>query len=198
MPDRISDNQGKGLLTLARRAIAQELGIFAAHGQQAGSGAAGPGDRSILKEKRGLFVTLYKQGQLRGCIGSIEPVASIGKALDENARAAAFRDSRFSPLQQEEFHEIDIEISLLSPPMVLGYETPADLVRLLVPHRDGVVLKKGGRRATFLPQVWEQLPTPEPFLSHLCMKAGLSSDAWQTGPLDIFVYRVQSFEENNS
>ena len=195
MPDRISDNQGQGLIAQARNAIAQELGLIASNGAQDYTRRGGAVDYDLLHEKRGLFVTLHKLGQLRGCIGTIEPVSCLGEALAENARAAAFRDSRFPPLTEEEFHEIDIEISLLSPPQRLEYDGPDDLARVIIPGRDGVVLKKGFQRATFLPQVWEQLPTVEAFLSHLCMKAGLSKGAWQTDPLEISVYRVQSFEE---
>jgi AmmeMemoRadiSam system protein A len=205
MPDRISDNQGRRLIALARQTIAQDLGLCTSHGVQDGTCAAagtcddaGICDNGLLHEKRGLFVSLHKQGQLRGCIGTIEPVSSVQEALLENARAAAFRDSRFAPLKQDEFDDVDIEISILSPPRVLEYEDSEQLSRLLVPNRDGVVLKKGMRRATFLPQVWEQLPIVAQFLSHLCMKADLPSDAWQTGPLEISVYQVQSFGENNS
>ncbi len=196
MPDRtISDNQGNALIAIAREAIAKDLGLS---GTLSPADTDGMGNRDYLCEKRGLFVTLHKKGQLRGCIGNIEPVSSIREALPENARAAAFKDSRFSPLTKEEFREIEIEISLLSAPVPLEYDGPDELTRLLVPYRDGVVLKKGYQRATFLPQVWEQLPDVGQFLSHLCMKAGLLSNAWQTEALDISVYRVQSFEENNN
>jgi AmmeMemoRadiSam system protein A len=108
---------------------------------------------------------------------------------------AAFRDPRFPPLRPDELERVVLEVSVLTEPRPLPYSGAADLVARLRPGLDGVILKKGSAQATFLPQVWEQLPEPGPFLSHLCRKAGLSADAWKRGGLDVLTYQVQYFEE---
>lgn len=192
MPEELSPIQGELLLTMAREAIAQKLSI---DWPDSGSNLSNPVERDFLTRKQGVFVTLHKKGQLRGCIGTIEPVSDIGTAVCDNARFAAFRDSRFDSLQHQEFDAIDIEVSVLSVPEPLDYDSPEQLVTRLTPYRDGVVLKKGFRKATFLPQVWEQLPSVSQFLSQLCLKAGLAGNAWETQVLEVSVYRVQSFGE---
>ncbi len=150
---------------------------------------------SWLKEKRGVFVTLQKNGALRGCIGTLEPDKTLLEGVQENACHAAFDDTRFSPVTREELEDIQIEISLLSVPEKLHYSDAQDLLTRIVPFQDGVIVQKGYHRATFLPQVWEQLPDPEAFLTHLCLKAGLDAHAWQTGDLTLSTYQVQSFTE---
>jgi hypothetical protein len=148
-----------------------------------------------LQRKQGTFVTLHKNGSLRGCIGSIIPESPLVEGVKENVQNAAFKDPRFPPLRQEELDEVDIEVSILTEPEPLDYEDGPDLLRKLQPFEHGVILKKGLQQSTFLPQVWEQLPQPEQFLSHLCAKAGLPQDAWRQGGLQVLVYRVQYFEE---
>ena len=111
-----------------------------------------------LTEKRGCFVTLHKTGVLRGCIGTIEPETSLVSSIEENALNAAFRDPRFPPLKADELSEIDIEISVLTVPKVLDFKDGDDLKKKLSPGVHGVILSQGFHRATFLPQVWEQLP----------------------------------------
>jgi hypothetical protein len=115
--------------------------------------------------------------------------------IQETARLAAFKDSRFAPLARDEFDQVDLEISLLSPPEKFEYNAPKELVQRLVPFKDGVIIEKASRRATFLPQVWEQLPDPASFLSQLCLKAGLDADEWDNGSLTVHTYRVHSFSE---
>lgn len=149
----------------------------------------------LLKEKRGVFVTLQKNGALRGCIGTLEPEKTILEGVQENACHAAFDDTRFSPVTLEEFEDIQIEVSLLSVPEKLFYSDVQDLLARLVPFQDGVIVQKGYHRATFLPQVWEQLPDPESFLTQLCLKARLDAHAWQAGDLTVSTYQVQSFTE---
>lgn len=190
MGEKITLEQGQFIAAMARAAIAEDLSLPVPGPEWPQSF-----DRAVLQEKKGVFATLHKNGRLRGCIGTIEPVSILKEAVCENARAAAFRDSRFAPLTAEEFPEIDIEVSVLTTPRPLDYEGPSDLISRLVPGKDGVVLKKGFRKATFLPQVWEQLPTAREFLSQLCMKAGLAADAWEITPLEISTYRVQCFRE---
>ena len=148
-----------------------------------------------LKEKRGCFVTLHKKDNLRGCIGSIEPEKPLFEGVEENALNAAFRDPRFLPLQPHELLDVEIEISVLTTPEPLKYSTAQDLIDKLRPGVDGVILKKGMAQSTFLPQVWDQLPQPEAFLSNLCLKAGLPAEDWKKGEVQVFTYQVQSFEE---
>lgn len=146
-----------------------------------------------LKEKRGVFVTLHKKGQLRGCIGYILPLKSIYDGVKENALNAAFHDPRFKPLAKEELSEIDLEISILTPPQKLDFLNPNELIRKLRPKIDGVILEKNGHQATFLPQVWEDLSDPFDFLQQLSWKAGLSIDAWKTAT--IYTYQAEVFGE---
>jgi len=153
--------------------------------------------KAFLKQKRGVFVTLHKKGRLRGCIGNIEPIKTLEAGVRENALSAAFNDSRFASLAFEELALIDIEISILSKPTPLDYKDAGQLISSLVPGEDGVILEKNHHRATFLPQVWEQLPTPEEFLSHLCSKAGLAANEWKSAGLKVYTYQVQSFGEKD-
>lgn len=149
----------------------------------------------LLEEKRGVFVTLHKGGRLRGCIGNIEPVKPVLEGVRENALHAALDDTRFAPVTPEELAELDIEVSLLTVPEKLDYTDPRDLLSRIIPFRHGVIVEKGPHRATFLPQVWEQLPDPEAFLTQLCLKARLDPDAWHNRDLTVFIYEVQSFTE---
>jgi uncharacterized protein len=148
-----------------------------------------------LQSVRASFVTLTLAGALRGCIGALQ--ASLPLALDvqEHAAAAATEDYRFTPVGPEEVDGLDIEISVLSIPQPLVYDSPQDLLRRLRPHVDGVILNSGQHRATFLPQVWEHVPDPVQFLSLLCEKARLPERAWQNGLLEVQTYQVKSFHE---
>lgn len=149
----------------------------------------------LLEQRRGVFVTLTKGNKLRGCIGTIEPQKSILDGIRENAEHAAFKDTRFSPLGPEEFEDIHIEVSILTRPEKIEYADARDLISRIVPGVDGVIIKKGFRSATFLPQVWDQLGDPKAFLGHLCLKAGMKADEWEEKNLDVSVYQVDSFEE---
>ncbi len=148
-----------------------------------------------LSEKRGCFVTLTVRGRLRGCIGHIFAQEALYRAVMDNARSAALEDPRFLPVTPEELKSIHIEISVLSEPRPLEFSSPQDLLEKLVPGRDGVVLKLGWRRSTFLPQVWEQLPDKEMFLNHLAAKAGAPSSAWREPGTEVLIYHVEAFEE---
>jgi len=149
----------------------------------------------LLEEKRGVFVTLQKKGRLRGCIGNIEPAKPVLEGVRENALHAALDDARFAPVTPEELADLDIEVSLLTVPEKLAHSDSKDLLRQIVPFRHGVIVEKGYHRATFLPQVWEQLPDPDSFLTQLCLKARLDPDAWYTRDLTVYIYEVQSFTE---
>ncbi|MEL7590516.1 MAG: AmmeMemoRadiSam system protein A [Anaerolineaceae bacterium] len=141
------------------------------------------------------FVTLTRHGSLRGCIGSLEAHQCLALDVREHAYQAAFEDYRFQPLSAEEFLDTRIEVSRLTVPVPLEYEKPADLPGLLKPGVDGVILQDGYRRATFLPQVWEQLPNEVEFLSHLCAKMEAPADLWCKKKLGVSIYRVEEFHE---
>jgi AmmeMemoRadiSam system protein A len=147
-----------------------------------------------LNEKRGVFVTLETHGEMRGCIGNIIAADSIYESVVRNAINAAFRDSRFFPLTKEELDDVEIEISVLTTPKDLKFKDYHELLKLLKPEY-GVILENSGYSAVFLPQVWEQLPDKEEFLSHLSMKAGLSADAWKDKKTKIKIFEVQSFKD---
>lgn len=131
-----------------------------------------------LTVARATFVTLERQGQLRGCIGMLEAIRPLVEDVAENAFSAAFRDPRFPPLADDEFAELDLHISILSPAEPIGFSSEQDLIAQLKPGIDGLILQEGHRRGTFLPSVWEQLPDPRLFLRHLKQKAGLPPDYW--------------------
>jgi AmmeMemoRadiSam system protein A len=149
-----------------------------------------------LREKHGCFVTLHKSGVLRGCIGTIEPVSTLIATVKDNALKAAFSDPRFPPVTTTELPKIEIEISVLTAPELLDYTDAEDLLRKLEPGVHGVILSQGWHSATFLPQVWTQLPRKEAFLSNLCAKAGLPEKAWQDKRTQIKVYEVAYFAES--
>ncbi len=149
-----------------------------------------------LKEERGCFVTLNKGGNLRGCIGHIFPVEPLYKSVMDNAVNAAVNDPRFPPMTIDELNDVKIEISVLTVPRALEHSSPEDLLEKLVPHRDGVVLRRGFYQSTFLPQVWEQLPDKVEFLEHLCMKGGMGKDCWKNGETEVLVYQAQVFSED--
>lgn len=187
----LTEEQGQQLVRLAREAIATRLGM---------SGRTP--DREIatdpvLQEKRGTFVTLKIKGQLRGCMGCLTPSETILEGIQRNALNSAFNDPRFPALTAPELGQAEIEISILTSPQQLEYTGGDDLLVKLRPHIDGVIISKGMARATFLPQVWDQLPRKEEFLTHLCIKAGLSSDEWKKGELKVAIYQVQYFHEKS-
>jgi AmmeMemoRadiSam system protein A len=131
-----------------------------------------------LRQPRACFVTLEIQGALRGCIGSLQATRPLVEDVAQNAYAAAFQDPRFPPLRAAEYSQLHMDISVLQPAVPMEVSDEADLLRQLRPGMDGLILEEGGARATFLPSVWEQLPTAGEFLAHLKMKAGLSSSYW--------------------
>ena len=137
-----------------------------------------------------VFVTLYKNGALRGCIGSIIAHRPLIDDLIHNAKAAAFSDPRFSPLKPEELDSIDIEISILTAPKRVEYLDIADLKRIIRPGIDGVIIKKGPYQATYLPSVWEQLPDFDSFFSTLCQKASMASNCIESHP-QIYIYQAE-------
>lgn len=185
--DTFSAEQGRVLIDLARSVISKKLGHPA-------STVTIPDDPAF-KSRRGTFVTLKINHQLRGCIGNLSADESVVDGVKRNAMNAAFNDYRFSPLSPDEMSDIDIEVSILTEAKKLPHNGGNDLVSKLRPKVDGVIIRKGHAGATFLPQVWEQLPKTEDFLRHLCMKANLPADAWMSPDLEVSTYQVQYFEE---
>ncbi len=180
-----SGNRGPLLTGLARAAIAEKLGVdFRA-----------PEDRPAwLLEQAASFVTLTMQGELRGCIGTLEAYRPLIEDVQGNAVAAAFQDPRFVPLTAAEFDGVRIEVSLLSELEPMHAKSEDIACGKLVPNRDGLVFKYGSHKATFLPQVWEQLPEPKAFLAHLKQKAGLPADFWHPEVL-LYRYQVSKYRE---
>jgi len=187
--DKLTAEEKRTLLQLARQAL--EEGV---RGQK-----LPPLDLESmsprLQEQGASFVTLTIKGKLRGCIGTLEPYQSLADDVREHAVAAALQDYRFPNVTPDELSQIEIEVSRLTVPVSLEYSTPEDLLNKLRPGIDGVLLRDGARRATFLPQVWEKIPDPAEFLDNLCYKMGVSSDLWRNKHLDVSIYQVEEFHE---
>lgn len=180
----LSNRQQETLRQLARNQICQQLGL-----------ETQPIDTrdSEFQKKRGLFVTLTKNTQLRGCIGSLSPHESILEGVKQHALNAAFHDNRFNPVSAEELADLNIEISILTEPVPLQFTDGTQLLEKLQPYQDGVTLRHETHFSTFLPQVWEQLPDPEQFLNHLAVKAGLGMDGWRQPGVEVETYTVIKF-----
>lgn len=187
-----SAGHGPRLLALARASVERALGV-------PGARVDGPErDEPWLREDGATFVTLRRRsdGELHGCIGSLEARRPLGEDVRANAVAAAIEDPRAPSVGPEAAAELVVEVSVLGPLVPLEVRSRADLLRALRPGRDGVVLSWRGRRGTFLPQVWESLPDPRDFLSHLERKAGLPPGFWAPD-LEVFRYDVTKFSEDD-
>ena len=147
-----------------------------------------------LLAPRATFVTLTKAEKLRACIGSLVASQPLIVDVAHNAYRAAFKDPRFAPVTAEDLADLDAAISVLSPPVELEFRSESDLLAMLRPGVDGVILAAGQRRGTFLPDVWETLPEPADFLKRLKAKAGLSEDYWSE-TLKVWRYTTESFSE---
>jgi len=189
MEEKLSLAEQQTLLHLAREAM--ECGVR-------GKKLSPLDEESLsahLREQGASFVTLTERGQLRGCIGALEPHQPLAHDVREHAVAAALKDPRFPPVREDELNRIQIEVSRLTRPVPLEYKDAADLLSKLRPQVDGVILSDGARRATFLPQVWEKIPDPAEFLNNLCYKMGIHDNAWRTRHLDVLIYQVEEFHE---
>lgn len=189
MEDKLTPEEQKTLLHLAREAL--ELGVRGRSLPPLDSSTLTP----KLQEEGASFVTLTEEGQLRGCIGALEPYQSLAEDVREHAVAAALEDPRFPPVNDRELGRIHIEVSRLTRPVPLQYADANDLLSRLRPHVDGVILRDAYRRATFLPQVWEKIPDPAEFLSNLCYKMGADPGLWRKKHLEVLVYQVEEFHE---
>ena len=187
--DKLTTEEKDILLQLARQAL--EMGV---RGQKlpALDLESMP---ARLREDGVSFVTLTIGGKLRGCVGALEPYQSLADDVREHAIAAALQDYRFPNVTPDELSQIEIEVSRLTIPVPLEYTTPEDLLSKLHPGIDGVLLRDGPRRATFLPQVWEKIPDPAKFLDNLCYKMGAEADLWRKKHLDVSIYQVEEFHE---
>lgn len=190
MQENLTPEERAILLRLAREAVERgvkgedlpplDLASLPAHLCEAGSS----------------FVTLTSHGQLRGCIGALDAYQSLAEDVREHALGAALKDPRFPPVSEEELGGIQIEVSRLTPPVLLEYSDPQDLLAKLRPHVDGVILRDDPyRRATFLPQVWAKIPDPAAYLSNLCYKMGVAPDLWRHKHLEVLTYQVEEFHE---
>ena len=148
-----------------------------------------------LQQHGAAFVTLTINDRLRGCIGALQASQPLALDVQEHAAAAASQDYRFPPVTPQEVGQLEIEISRLSPSRELDYANADDLLAKLRPSVDGVVLRRGLQRATFLPQVWEKIPDPADFLTQLCYKMGAPGNLWQREHLQVLTYQVEEFKE---
>lgn len=189
MMDKLSSDEKKVLLKLARASLENCV----------------KGKEPVSVDKKTLsprllaqgasFVTLTISGQLRGCIGALEAYQPLYIDVCEHAIAAAINDYRFSPVRPGELTRIQVEVSRLTTPKTIIFQDAEDLLNILQPGQDGVILRDGSRRATFLPQVWSQIPSKEEFLDHLCTKMGASAKLWRQKHLDVSIYQVEDFHE---
>jgi AmmeMemoRadiSam system protein A len=191
-PENYAAPERKLLLNLARRTLT----CVVTNPDLSGFEVNARGMPPQLSETKACFVTLTENGELRGCIGHISPQEPLYQAVVDNARNAATRDPRFLPVQPGETGKIKIEISVLTEPKPLPFTSPEDLLAKLQPGKDGVVLKLDGRGATYLPQVWEQLPDKVEFLNHLSEKAGCAPGDWRKPGTSVLIYHVEAFKES--
>ncbi len=185
--DMLTQAQGQDLVRLARYALETRIGRKT---------LAIPSVDPRLYNQGATFVTLTVGEALRGCIGTPEARGRLVDDVQENAYRAAVRDPRFPPVSPAELDQIQIEVSVLTPPRLLDCapEERSDRVR---PGVDGLLLTAGFYRGLLLPQVWEKIPKPEEFLSILCRKAGLPSTAWQQPDTALYTFQVQAFHEQH-
>ncbi len=190
MQDKLTLEERNVLLRLAREALERRVK----------GGDLPPLDTSFLtprlRENGASFVTLTLHGKLRGCIGALEPYQPLAEDVREHAVAAALEDLRFPPLSERELNGVQLEVSRLTRPIPLDYKDANDLLSKLRPHVDGVIVRDGSQRTTFLPQVWEKIPDPAEFLNNLCHKMGASPDLWRKKHLDVLTYQVEEFHES--
>jgi AmmeMemoRadiSam system protein A len=187
--DRLTPEEKQTLLELARKSL--EAGVRRLPLPTIDLNALS----HALRAEGASFVTLTVHGDLRGCIGALEPYQSLAEDVREHAVAAGLEDYRFPQVQENELKKIQIEVSRLTIPKRLEYEDAGDLLSKLHPNTDGVILRDGIQRATFLPQVWEKIPDSASFLANLCYKMGAAPDIWKRKHLEVLIYHVEEFHE---
>jgi len=187
--DKLSEEEKQTLLHIARESL--ERGVKGEKLTQLDLESMSP----LLRGQGASFVTLTIRGNLRGCIGALEPYQPLALDVREHALAAALDDPRFPPVKPEELNQVEVEVSRLTIPERLEYKNADDLLANLRRHVDGVILRDGFRRATFLPQVWDKIPDKAGFLDNLCYKMGASQDLWRQKHLEVLIYQVEEFHE---
>jgi AmmeMemoRadiSam system protein A len=189
MSTKLSQQERRALLDLAREAICRS--VCGEKVAMADLSQVPP----LLAEERASFVTLTGPGgELRGCIGTVEAHMPLAHDVQRNAMSSALRDPRFPPVTPDELDDLEIELSILTPPQGLAFESPEDLLRKIRPGVDGIIIEKDWRRATLLPSVWEKITDPVQFLETLCYKAGLPDDAWRRSGLTVSVYQAEKIK----
>ncbi|HOU75609.1 MAG TPA: AmmeMemoRadiSam system protein A [Candidatus Dojkabacteria bacterium] len=184
-------HQRKTMLLLARKSIETYLN----EGKKFDCSTLSDLD-DYLKEKKATFVTLEINGDLRGCIGTLEAYRALYIDVIEHAYDSAFEDTRFFPLSLDEFGKVKITVSILTSPIEFQYHSTDDIFKFFTENRVGVILEVGVfNRATFLPDVWKELADVDSFFSHLCMKAGLVADYWKKNRINIKTYTTETFSE---
>lgn len=187
--EEINDDEKKELLSISRKTLEAYL--------KTGNKLTVDSSKlsSSLQKFQGCFVTLNKEGNLRGCVGSIMPQEEIYKCVIDNSISAAVNDPRFNPVTYNEVKNLEIEISLLSVPEKFEFNSTDELLQKLRPNIDGVILNKDMKTATFLPQVWEQISNKEDFLEQLCLKAGMEKTCYTDNSLEVYTYQALVFSE---
>ncbi len=188
----MTGNRGEILLQIARHSIREELYPETDSVQPDKINEK----HDWLQQQAACFITLTKNDDLRGCIGTLDAYRPLYEDVRQNAKGAAFHDTRFSPLRAEEFDEIELEISLLSSMHAMTFDSEQNLLSQIRPGEDGIVFEYDYHRSTFLPQVWEQLPDARDFFSHLKQKAGLSLDFW-SDRVKVYRYSVSKWKESD-
>jgi AmmeMemoRadiSam system protein A len=187
--DHLTAEQGRTLVELARQALEDRIG------RRASARPAPPVDPELQREGAS-FITLTAQGKLRGCIGTPQAYAPLTEDVQENAIRAALMDPRFPAVTADELEDLEIEVSVLTPPRALDCP-PEERAERIRPGTDGLLLTSGYHRGLLLPQVWEKIPDPEDFLAILCQKAGLSPSAWRRSDTELHIFQVQAFHEKS-
>ena len=187
--DNLSEDERQTLLRIARESIQRAIKKEKLSPLDLNSMSG------LLRANGASFVTLTIRGDLRGCIGALEPYQPLALDVREHAIASALDDPRFPPVTPSELDQIEVEISRLTVPERLEYKDADDLLAKLRPHVDGVILRDGFRRATFLPQVWDKIPDKADFLDNLCYKMGASPKLWKQKHLEVLIYQVEEFHE---
>ncbi len=185
-------NKGKVLVEIARKSVESHFSGNTKELQELIK------SHWFLNKKRGVFVTIhtYPEKQLRGCIGFPLPIYPLGEAVVKAAKSAAFEDPRFPPLQEEELGKVIFEVSVLTEPEKIKYESCEELLEKIEKYKDGLILKIGPYSGLFLPQVWKEISNKESFLAHLCFKAGIPDpNCWKNRAAEIYKFRVNAFEE---
>lgn len=185
----LTDYEKNILLRAARRAL--EDGVRGRPPEKLDPSILTP----VLRAPGASFVTLTVDGALRGCVGALEAYQPLVEDVREHALAAALSDFRFPPVIEPELTGIRIEVSRLTAPVPLEYASADDLIARLRPHVDGVILRDGANRATYLPQVWKKLPSPADYLDSLCEKMGADAGLWRRKILAVQIYQVEEFHE---